>query len=188
MGTDILIEAFHGTDKKYADIIIKSDFKCRRNRKHWLGNGIYFFIDFALAKWWTTNPTRKFGVTVANSAIIKCTIKAKSNEVLDLRKLEDYRRFVDIYRSEFLPFLFEGSIEVMDNRTLDTGILRCTYCDYLNIYHRYKLIIGTFYLPDQPYMPSDYGKFFEYFSISYIEHQICVFDQTVITHKELVTL
>lgn len=188
MDTYILLEAFHGTDIRNVDSIIKSGFICKPNKHHWLGNGVYFYLDFSLARWWTTNPTNKFGVNIINAAIIKCKIKAKNDNVLDLRRLSDYTKFVDIYRNEFLPLLFHGDIYSIHNEVIDTKTLRCTYCDYLNIKHKYKLIIGTFFLPTQPYMPAECGKFFDTFDISYIESQLCVFDSSIILSKELVSL
>jgi len=188
MGTYIFLEAFHGTDISNVDSIIKGGFICKPNKQHWLGNGVYFYLDYSLAKWWTTNPTNKFGVNVRNGAVIKCKISIKEKYVLDLRTLKDYTKCVDIYRNEFLPFLFRGKIDSKDKTTIDTKTLRCTYCDYLNIQYKYKLIIGTFYLPTQPYMPKEYGTFFETFNISYIESQICLFDTKAIINMEVIPI
>ena len=187
MDSYVTLEAYHGTDLSNAESILKSGFKCKPNKHHWLGNGVYFYMDYSLARWWTTNPTNKFGVRVKKAAIIKCKIFVRNNYILDLRKLNDYTKFVEIYRNEFLPFLFEGDLISVTEDMIDTKTLRCTYCDYLNIKYKYKLIIGTFYLPNQPYMPTEYGKFFNTFNISYIENQICVFDTNVISSMELVT-
>ncbi|CRZ34433.1 poly(ADP-ribose) polymerase-like protein [Herbinix hemicellulosilytica] len=187
MDSNVIIEAYHGTDLSNAESILKSGFKCRPNKHHWLGNGIYFYMDFSLARWWTTNPTNKFGVRVRTPAIIRCKLNVNNEYILDLRRLKDYTKFVEIYRNEFLPFLFKGDLISVTEDMIDTKKLRCTYCDYLNIKYKYKLIIGTFYLPNQPYMPTEYGKFFHTFNISYIENQICVFDTNVISSMELVT-
>lgn len=188
MDTYILLEAFHGTDIHNAENIIKSGFKCKPSKQHWLGNGVYFYIDYSLAKWWTTNPTNKFGTNINIPAVIKCKIRAKSEYILDLRKLKDYNKFVEIYRNEFLPYLFRGDLSSKEQDLIDTKTLRCTYCDYLSIKYNYKLIIGTFYLPTQPYMPVENGKFFDTFNISYIESQICIFDSSLILSKELVSI
>lgn len=187
MDSYVTLEAYHGTDLSNAESILKSGFKCLPSKHHWLGNGVYFYMDYSLARWWTTNPTNKFGVRVKKAAVIKCNIFVKNNYILDLRRLKDYTKFVEIYRNEFLPFLFQGNLISVTEDMIDTKTLRCTYCDYLNIKYKYKLIIGTFYLPNQPYMPTEYGKFFETFNISYIENQICVFDTNIISSMELVT-
>jgi Poly(ADP-ribose) polymerase catalytic domain. len=185
MSNIILLEAFHGTDMKYVENIIKHGFLCKQNDSHWLGNGIYFYLDYSLANWWTTNPTNKFGVKITDAAIIKCQIEVSENDILDLRKLSDYQTFVNIYRDDFLPFLQEGSLKNANHKNHYVNIkkLRCTYCDYLNLYYNYKMIIGTFHLPKQPYMPSKYGKLYRKFDICYIESQICIFDQSIIINK-----
>lgn len=51
---------YHGTIKKYADSITTSkEFKFQRRKDHWLGNGVYFFVDdFDQASIWA-NICRK---------------------------------------------------------------------------------------------------------------------------------
>lgn len=39
------VERQHGTDSNNVDSIKNSNFKKREDDGHWLGNGIYFFID-----------------------------------------------------------------------------------------------------------------------------------------------
>ena len=75
------IKVYHGTDKSVVDDIMRSGFRCKPNKEHWLGEGIYFFIDKSLAEWWTSNPSKKHGVNVTNPAIIECTIEAEDDKV-----------------------------------------------------------------------------------------------------------
>lgn len=186
MSENITIDAFHGTDKKWVSAIISDKFTYRKNKEHWLGNGVYFFIDLDLAKWWTTNPTKKFGGNIDKRAIIHCNISVGRDEVLDLRTLQDYKQFVDIYREEYLPNFFNRGI--IFNKKIQARTIRCAYCDYLKTRYNLKMIIGTFYMPTQPYLPEKYGKLFNRFNISYIEAQICVFDQDIIKNKEDVSI
>ena len=44
MNTNIILEAFHGTDIRCVDSIIKTGFICKPNKQNWLGNGIYFYL------------------------------------------------------------------------------------------------------------------------------------------------
>lgn len=55
------ILAYHGTDYNIAKLIITQGFTFNKNPEHWLGNGIYLYQDYSLAKWWTTNPTKNLG-------------------------------------------------------------------------------------------------------------------------------
>lgn len=187
----VYVEAFHGTDKKCVPGIINKEFICKKNDEHWLGNGIYLYTDFTLAKWWTTNPTKKFGVEVKDAAIVRCEMQVKKDEYLDLRKLSDYKEFVEVYKEEFLPQLFSGCIKcngMEGNIVISTKKIRCTFCDFLKERYHLKMIIGNFYLPHQPYLPTEYGELFDRFDIAYIETQICIFNQNIIIKKEAVSL
>ncbi len=47
MSNIIISEAFHGTDMKFVESIIKHGFTCKQNDSHWLSNGIYFYLDYS---------------------------------------------------------------------------------------------------------------------------------------------
>jgi hypothetical protein len=185
------IEAFHGTDKAFVPGILRDKFVCKKNDEHWLGNGIYLFSDCSLAEWWTTNPTINFGTRIKEGAIIKCEMEVDPEDVLDLRNLEDYKQFAEIYRTEFLPMLYTGFfVDPSSSKVqfLNFKKVRCFYCDYLKNRYDLKMIIGNFYLPNQPYMPKEYGELFLKFNITYIETQLCIFDQSIIFNKEFIDL
>ena len=59
MGNVLKLQVYHGTEFEIAQKICKEEFICKKNLEHWLGNGIYFYLDKPLAKWWTTNPSKK---------------------------------------------------------------------------------------------------------------------------------
>lgn len=179
---------YHGTDYENALKIISNKFIYKRNKEHWLGNGIYFYYDISLAEWWTTNPTNKFGSIIKKPAIIKCTLVARENRILDLRNLDDYLWFAEKYKYEFISQVFHGKIKCKreEDGKFNINRLRCTFCDYLK--HQYKIyaIIGTFDKPDQPYLPTEYGEGFKEFFLNYIETQICVFNSGIIKSMEIV--
>ena len=62
---------YHGTDYNVATLIESGEFKPQPNPCHWLGNGVYFYFDRALAEWWTTNPTEKYGCRISHPALVK---------------------------------------------------------------------------------------------------------------------
>ena len=63
-------QAYHGTDKKFAEMIISNGFSIKENEKNWFGNGIYFFEwSFSEAQNWAKN-IKKFNPPV----VIKCII------------------------------------------------------------------------------------------------------------------
>jgi hypothetical protein len=180
---------FHGTDKTAAIEIINSNFLYKKSEEHWLGNGAYFYLDYSLAKWWTSKPSKKFGTKINEPAILKCSIEVNYDEILDLRKLESFEEFAKIYKSDFLPKVFDDTIichGISGANIKDVKKLRCTYCDYLSKLYELKAIIGTFHLPSQPYLKDDYGDGFNQFDIAYTETQLCVFDQGIIKEKEII--
>jgi hypothetical protein len=176
---------YHGTDYENAEKILSTGFLCRRNKKHWLGNGVYFFLDCSLAEWWNSNPTNKFGVEVKTPAIIECTAEISDKEVLDLRKLNDYTVFSQIYRQNFLPVYFKSDRITNNVHKIGTDELRCSFCDYISKRHGIKAIIGTFNSSSQPYLPVC-GFGFSELNMPYFETQVCVFDQSIIKSKALV--
>lgn len=175
------MEVFHGTDLANAHNIIADNFIYRPNNAHWLGNGVYFYIDLALAKWWTTNPSKKFGVKVKNAAIIKATIEISNTDYLDLRNLRDYKMFSKIFFNEYIPMMKYGSFGYNKK---NINIIRCSFCDYLKAQYDLKAIIGNFSIRKQPYLKS-HQELSSQLKLFYIETQLCLFDTACIIHKEL---
>lgn len=179
------LSLYHGTEFKNAKKILNGEFKIGRNDEHWLGNGIYFFEDEPLAKWWTTNPTTKFGSPqIIKPAVIECQIEIDKRDMLDLRCLEDYHFFCKTYKDEYLKQILSNSSE----KPLEIAKLRCAFCDFMQERYQYKMIVGTFYKPDQPYLPQKYGRYFKKFRLPYIEIQYSVFDNDIITKKEIIEM
>lgn len=176
---------YHGTELKNAKKILNGEFKVKKSDEHWLGNGVYFFEDESLAKWWTTNPTTKFGTQqITKPAVIECQIEIDKQDILDLRCLEDYNFFCEIYRDIFLKQVISNSSE----KPLEITKLRCAFCDFMQERYQYKMIIGTFYQPNQPYLPTRYGKYFKKFRLPYIEIQYSIFDNDIIVKKEIIEM
>ncbi len=176
---------YHGTELKNAKKILNGEFKVKKNEEHWLGNGIYFFGDEPLARWWTTNPTPKFGTPqIKTPVVIECQIEIEKQDILDLRCLEDYKFFSETYKNIYLKqMLCNGS-----DQPLEIKKLRCAFCDFMQERYQYKMIVGTFYQPKQPYLPTRYGKYFKKFKLPYIEIQYSIFDNDIITKKEILEM
>lgn len=190
MGEKIILEGYHGTDYDVAKIIISSGFKFKENKEHWLGNGIYFYNDISLAKWWTRKPTNKFGTDIKVPGVIKCVLTVDIDRILDLRKLDHYIWFTEKYK-EFYDRVLNSEIVVEKDEASDefkTKQLRCAFCDFLKYKFNIDALVGTFDLPEQPYLPCEYGTGFNKFALHYIETQICVYNQGIITNKQMIEL
>lgn len=176
------ITVFHGTNLSNARIIKEEGFKVKMNKRHWLGNGIYFFEDYSLAKWWTTNPSENFGTIVDQPAIITCKLLLDSSRILNLLLLEDYTQFVEIFEKEFYPMYKKHNVI---NFEFDEEVLRCTYCDFLKKGYHIDAIIGNFYIPTQPYLPVIHDLEFERLLLTYTEVQYCIFNSKIISDIEI---
>lgn len=182
----ITIEGYHGTDLECAKKILTEGFRYKHSDKHWLGNGNYFYLDHSLAEWWTTNPSRKFGVNIKVPSIIKVKIEVEKDKCVDLRKLEDFKDFSDIYFKDFIPLLKGTGIPIRGDNRLN---IRTKYCDYLKKAYNKEVIIGSFLLMNQPYLKDRkdyYLKLNKHFNLIYEELQMCVFNNENIVSKEVI--
>ncbi|MCM1297387.1 MAG: hypothetical protein NC311_17760 [Muribaculaceae bacterium] len=162
------IKVFHGTDYNLALQIQDSEFVVKKSDSHWLGNGIYFYVDEALAKWWTTNPTEKFGSSIKDPAIIRSTISIDNSRILDLRKRDDYERFIR-WEDEFNRLLIENR-----NDDLDWHIYRCALFDSIFNYKDIDMIIGCFDANEQPYISEAMFCLLKKLHLAYPEVQVCI--------------
>ena len=162
---------YHGTDEKHSDSIIAKGFIAKKNPRHWLGNGIYFFIDKALAEWWTTRPTHKFGHDIASPIIFQCSFSAPEESVLDLRKFIDFTYCCDRFSIFYNSIRLHGTMD-----EIDFSILRCAFFDWLFDTQKYSAIIGTFSSARQPYFQSilQPDSCFEQLNLAYNEVQVCI--------------
>lgn len=170
--------AYHGTDMKCAKNIEKNGFIFKKNEKHWLGNGVYFYQDYHLAKWWASNPSSVFGSRINRPATIKILIDVDNDNLMDLRKINDYSQLVKIYLHEFLPLVVNRKINISNPK--DRKLIRCALFDYIHEQYNIQMVIGNFDLPKQKYLPKEYLAIKNKLDLSYTETQICIFDTTVI--------
>ena len=169
--------AYHGTDEKNIPSIMKNGFKCKSNPKHWLGNGIYFYLDYDRAKWWSSSPTSLFGTGEENKnpAVIKVRICVDPEKIMDTRIRQDYNDLNEMFK-EFFQEATEGGI-VKDH--IDNNQLRCSFFDWVHLNYGIDVFIAGFNKTKKRDLSDK-------FKIPYIEYQMCVFDNNLITYKELV--
>lgn len=180
------IVAYHGTDMSVAKNIVNDRFICKHNKEHWLGDGIYFYPDLSLARWWTSNPTSKFGVTVEEPAIIKCEIEIDEDRILNLSELSGFTKYIGLMNDFF-------GVALSDRRRpsekIDYTKLRCAFFNYVFIRNEVDLIVAPFSTASQPYFPISKNKtLFEHMNIMYTEMQICLREdcQDVIIAKNII--
>lgn len=174
----IKLKLYHATDSKIAKKILKNGFIAKKNINHWLGNGIYFFSDKSLAKWWGTRPTTKYGTEINKCTILEVDVEVEESKILNLGLLNDYedciRQFQAYYSKLIIPYSFDKEIK-MEN-------LRSSFFDYIFLSNDICLIKGNFYLPQQPYLKKIKNAKFSSFHLQYIEEQICISED----HKSII--
>lgn len=85
---------YHATSVKNAESILNSEFKksiSTKYKKHWLGDGVYFFTDIAWAVQWNINELRKEKNRDKNKkdfTILESVINVNHNFLLDLSSIE----------------------------------------------------------------------------------------------------
>ena len=164
---------FHGTDESCVSGILKEGFHCRQSEKHWLGNGIYFYLSKELAEWWTTNPSNSFGTKVEVKALLSVTYEVEDNKVLDLRSLKGYHEFVAAY--EKFCCLSKRNLRLHTKHSLQK--LRCAFFDWIFLEYDVDCIIGNFNHKRQMYLPQKSAKAISSlrkFYLPFIETQVCV--------------
>ena len=177
------LQLYHGTDFNIAQKICKEEFICKENLEHWLGNGIYFFTDESLAKWWTTKPSRKFGHDIAQSAIIKCDLEVNKENVLDITTIDGYNICLETFDYFWRKYVSKNPpVTVTDFRRL-----RCAFFDWVMKTQNIDVIIVSFHLPNQPYIKKIADLIFDKFNISYGEVQVCLKQdkQHLLTNKRI---
>ena len=180
------MQAYHGTDLECAEKILTGQYSFYPNDEHWLGNGVYFFLDYSLAEWWTTNPSSTFGSRVKIPSIIQVAIELPPlHNMLDLRKLSDYKEFCELYFDEYLPLVQQ---EVFDISEINLKKMRCSFCDYLKYTYDLKAIIGNFSSTRQRYLAKEHQRLHKVLELYYMETQLCVFDLACIHDKHIIKL
>lgn len=180
------IDLYHGTDYNSAVCICKSDFIVKPSDDHWLGNGIYFYPDEELARWWTTNPSKKYGERIKKPAIVKISAVADNQTVLDLRKLKHFNLLVE-WELEYRSLIGKYS----EQANIQWKKYRCGLFDYIFEEKNINVIIGCFHIPSQPYINMDMRGLLKKIRIGYTEVQVCIKEKSqkeIIVTKELYSI
>lgn len=187
MEYNITFNCFHGTIKHYSDeVMSKSQFTSAYRDDHWLGNGVYFYInDKEKAIWWSKEAAkkarrdRKLRAISADtsSTVIYLETSLDNKELLDLDN-EDGQKKV----SEFIHYLEQREIKIVkdDKEPINEHKALCTILDLLVVSEEYKACSYTFEANKKEMFKglSNYG-------ITNKSRQLSVFDQKIIDFKTL---
>lgn len=167
------LKLFHATDESRVQSILKGGFVYKPNDEHWLGNGIYFFLDYDLARWWSTNPSKKFSVKISEPAILCVDLTISSDDTLDMNLLSGYLNCLDAYDRFEKEMLMTLEPEIQHSLKK----LRCAFFDTVFKASNIKAIIGSFAHEDQRYLktkPDSIITQLRLFDLPFVEKQVCV--------------
>ncbi|MBS1007802.1 hypothetical protein [Leuconostoc suionicum] len=100
----LILNAYHGTDAESAkNILSERKFQFQSRDNHWLGDGVYFFIDDKdEAEWWSIMAVRhknRHGSSVSQGAVLFVPIICEKSCILDLDTYSDGKIFEDFIES-----------------------------------------------------------------------------------------
>lgn len=177
MADDISIKGFHGTDEKYVESILNDGFIIKTSDSHWLGNGIYFFNEVELAKWWATNPSNNFGCHSQKPAIIVVKLSCEYDRMFDMRQYKSYQCISDAY------IVYS---QLLKGKTFDNPKkLRCAFFDWFYKRHGLYLIIACFLKDSPTYFNRDIRSTIKSLEMSFPEIQYCVYNNEIIKSKKI---
>ena len=180
------IKGYHGTSEKYKSSIEECGFdplKSKPRKDHWLGQGVYFFTQFSIARGWANIVAKKKN---ENALVYSASIEADKQRVLDLRTY----RGVDCFLSAVIKFLNENA----DLKyALDDSQYRAVFFDMYKEQYDIYVMIARFPKTKAWYASrrtseekSIREKLFDITGIMYLEEQICVSKKECISKPILV--
>lgn len=170
---------FHGTtDENFIEIKNSRKFKINKRNNHWLGNGVYFFLNDRLkAKWWsemTVRNMRKHSTcnSYVKKAVICCQIKVKNKKILDLDTKDG-----KIKLKNFIVELKDIKPQFLE-KNIDEHELLCITIDLMVRYYKYDVVKYNFIDKNDDINLSRFG-------IEGHGQQATVFNQDVINFDSL---
>ncbi|AMB94530.1 hypothetical protein ACWOE5_03120 [Aerococcus sanguinicola] len=167
---------YHGTTARGATEILKNkEFTFRKRNDHWLGNGIYFFInDLEKAKWWGVQACRRD--RLKKLAILQIqNFKINRNDLLDLDTEEDRQKLFN-----FLQELKSQGISLNTDQMVNEIEMRAYL---IEMYVKYTSKIAskqTYYKPSPKHLWN-----LEEFGIFNLQVQFCIYDNESIDFEKV---
>ena len=193
---DISLKGYHGTSSFAMKSIEERglDPEATKSRTdHWLGKGVYFFLDMLQAQWWAINSSKKSKGSFP--VVYSANIVAEGNQVLNLDDNNEQMLFRKFIKENVNAVDTLCREEKIGYPIFDRKKFRGVYFDYYKKMSGIKVIIFTFSKDFVNYVPTDQVSKSDFqfqkelsgiLGISFKETQICVSDKSCIMNSELV--
>lgn len=184
------IQGYHGTSSSAKESIAKNGFDPARThyrKDHWLGQGVYFFVDPTQAHWWANTISAR--IAGSYPVIYRVRISAPDEKVLNLNDNEQVALFFERIQEVYTAILGEGAQPEFTPETI-----RAVFFDYYKETYGISVILNTFQKPSVRYA----GAFqsgqrlrrqellSRQLGVSFKETQVCVSEKSCITQTELI--
>lgn len=190
MDYKVILNCFHGTIKHYSDeIMTEHNFTFKQRNDHWLGNGVYFFInDKSKAEWWSREASslakrdRELNQISADTTgkVVYLETTLSNSELLDLDTEAGQKKL-----SDFIKHLKKMGFSI--TRKVSGSVTehqaRCELLDLLIGTEDFKACSYTF---DSNH--SEIYKGIKEYGIINRNRQLSVYDQTIIDFDTLIVL
>lgn len=163
---------YHGTDEASSQSILSSkEFIVKRRQDHWLGNGVYFFIDdFKKAEWWANQITKKNGKL---PVVLYLNLDVDDTELLNLN-IESDLDTLNNFSKELFKDLKKHNVFI---KFKDEHELNCFVLDsFFEKYPNYKVVRRTFNSTNKKVGESGFGM---------LSDQICIMNQEIIPFSKI---
>lgn len=170
----IKYQCYHGTGESNSKQIQSSkEFKFKYRSNHWLGQGVYFFInDYDKAEWWAKHnrPNKE-----TSPVVLKCEVELKNSELLDLNTERDLIK-LDDFAIDFFESLKREKITI---KFKDIHEKNCKVIDmFLEKNKGYKAVHRTFDSTKKSLKENGAG-------FNLLSDQLCIVDQSVIPFENI---
>lgn len=179
-----VFNCFHGTSSSNFDLISnQKHFTFERRNDHWLGNGVYFFLDdLQKANWWSSLYLKKMNRIGQSTNIEACSLFVKartsSDKVLDLNTEKGQTIFL-----EFTNFLKKNGISIKTKNGDNSEIkVMCTIMDFLARDRKYDASCYQFPNESKPYL---FKGLDVYGIMNNKGNQFCIYNQNIIDFSTL---
>lgn len=189
MGYEKTFHCFHGTtEEAYNQIVQSGKFTFQTRENHWLGNGVYFFLDdYLKAKWWAKEAVKKELRTDKNKKVLPAVLYIEAN--VDIDKIIDLNSEKgQLILNQFIEFLFEHGFEFQEkpneklSKQQQEHYFRCAVMDLLVESEGYTASCYLFPNNEKPYI---FESLKEYGIMNNKGHQLCVYDQSILDFDKL---
>lgn len=191
-------KGYHGTSSVHKQSIADGGLdpeKCRYSRKHWLGQGVYFFLNKKQAWWWAQEVSCVNNKSVAVPVVVSAKIHVKKEALLDLDNNEQVSLFFSrlILDKEYAESLIDRKVVFNDKQQF-----RALWFDYYKENYKIDVIKCTFVkdcvkyagnivldeaLTYQKELSRELGVYFKETQLC-VSRKVCIADVQVVSEQE----